>query len=64
MYPYISLDVTQSGVLKSDTGEERERGSLAAINTDNCHSLVRRDHQIWVWIVGRDNVITSVLLAI
>ena len=45
MYPYLSLDVTQSGVLKSDTGEKRggEERSLAAINTDNCHWLVRRD---------------------
>ena len=53
MYPYPSLDVTQSGVLKSDTGEERggEERSLAAINTDNCHLLVRQDHQIWVSIV-------------
>ena len=54
MLPYLSLDVTQSGVLKSDTGErrgEKRRGSLATINIDNCHSLVRQEHQIWVWIL-------------
>ena len=62
MYPYLSLDVTQSGVLKSDTGGE-ERGEERGVTGNDQYwqlSLAGQTGPPDLGLDSCDNVITSV----